>query len=349
MRFVWIALLLAGCGADAVDVAELETPGPYAVGYRTYTVEYTTPLSGETRSSFVAAWYPATSAEGERPFYTLRTSEIAAVDAPPAELGALPVVLFSHGHQAYAAAMSHLMEHLASHGFLAIAPTHTGNTFVDGSDRDTEIYYLRSFDVRAALDFFQNLEDDPLAGRAGDRIAVSGHSFGGYTAYALAGATYAIDTLEADCAAGTGPSSFCSTMTSSKADVFRSGLGDPRVSAVVSVDPGDFDLFGEGVRAIDVPILHMKAEKSGEDEYWPVLDGDAVRLFLKGGDHNDFTDACSAGLEIRCSDLNPEAVWRPVRTVTLAFLKKHLLGEEGLDPILDGSAPLGPLVTVEPR
>lgn len=348
MRSALFLVLVAACGAEPIDVATLESPGPYAVGYRTYTIEYATPLESNTRSSFVAAWYPATSAEGERPFYTLRTSEVAAVDAPPADLGPLPVVVFSHGHQAYAAAMSHLMEHLASHGFLAIAPTHTGNTFVDGDNRTTEIYYLRTFDIRAALDFFQGLEDDPLAGLAADRVAVSGHSFGGYTAYALAGATYAIDTLEEECRAGTGPRSFCSTMTSSKADVFRGGLDDPRVSAVVSVDPGDFDLFGEGVREIDAPILHMAAEMS-EDRYWPVLDGDVTRLFLKGGDHNDFTDACSTGLTIRCSDLPPESVWRPVRTVTLAFLRKHLLGEEGLDPILDGSTPVGATVAVEAR
>jgi predicted dienelactone hydrolase len=350
-RGLFFALLTAACGGE-IEVAELSAPGPHAIGYRTYSVEYLPPLATEPRRTFVLVWYPALPAEGERPFYTLRTSEVAVVDAPPAELGPLPVVVYSHGHQSYGASLSHLAEHLASHGFITIAPTHTGNTFVDGDNRETEIYYQRAFDVKAALDHFAALSNDPLAGRFGERIAMTGHSFGGYTTFALAGATYPIDPLVAACEAGTGKPSFCSTMTAEKAEIFRAGLEEPRFSAAVTVDPADFDLFGaEGVAAIDIPTLHMIADVSTpEDRYWPALHHpDDVRMRLIDGDHNDFIDTCSTGITVRCSTLDPASVWLPMRVYTLAFLRKVLLEEEGLDGILDGKAPVSPLIELTAR
>ncbi len=351
-RLLPLALVASACGPTAVDVASLSDPGPYAVGYRTYTVEYTPPLATEPRRTFVLVWYPAEPSEGERPFYTLRTSEVAVVDAPPADLGPRPVVVYSHGHQSYAASFSYLMEHLASHGFIAIAPTHTGNTFIDGDHRETDIYYLRSLDVKASLDYFEALSGDPLSGRFGPKKAMTGHSFGGYTTFALTGATYPIDALTAGCDAGDGNDGFCSTLTPDKAELFRGGFEDRRFSAAVTVDPGDFELFtADGVARVDVPVLHMIADISTpQDPFWPALHGpDDVRMRLIGGDHNDFIDTCSTGITVRCSDLDPAKVWLPVRVYTLAFLRKVLLEEEGLDPILQGKTPVSPLIELTTR
>lgn len=348
--------LLGACGGDPdegpVDPATLLAPGPYAVGYRIMEVRYMPPLATQPRRLTVHLWYPAQPVEGERPIYTLRRSEVAVTDAPPAELGPLPVVLYSHGHQAYAAVMAELMEHLASHGYLAVAPTHTGNTFLDGDDRTTEIYYQRPLDIRAALDHLQGLADDPLAGRLSERIAMSGHSFGGYTAMALAGARYPVEALDAGCAAGTTSMGYCSTMTAEKRALFQSGFSDARFRGFLSYDPGDFGLFGaEGVAAVDRPVLHVVAEGSGfppgqpeVDGYWQALHGpDDLRLLLKGGEHNDFTDSCGAGVTIRCSALVPAEVHRPLGAYTLAFLERLLNGRAGLEAILDGSQPLSPL------
>jgi predicted dienelactone hydrolase len=343
-------LLLTTACSGGIEVAELDAPGPHAIGYRTYTVEYTPPLATEPRRVFALVWYPALPSEGERPFYTLRTSEVAVVDAPPAELGPLPVVVYSHGHQSYPASLSHLAEHLASHGFITIAPTHTGNTFVNGDDRETDIYYLRELDVKASLDHFAALRDDPLAGRFGERTAMTGHSFGGYTTFALAGATFPIDELVASCASSSEP--FCSTMTPDKAEIFRAGFLDPRFSAAVTVDPGNFDLFGaSGVANVAIPTLHMIADMSTpDDRFWPALHhADDVRLRLVGGNHNDFIDTCSTGITVQCSELQPAAVWSPVRVYTLAFLRKILLNEGGLDDILLGKQPVSSLIELSAR
>jgi len=357
-RLAPLLLALSGwaCGgADAPAEASLDAldaPGPYAVGYKLYPVSYMPPLAAEARHISVHVWYPAQAGEGERPIYTLRKSEVAVTDAVPLELGARPVLAFSHGHQAYAAVMSYLMEHVASHGYVAIAPTHTGNSFLDGPDRTTDIYYLRSLDVKAALDFMIGLEDDPLAGKVSDRIVMSGHSFGGYTAMAVGGAQYPVDELDQGCAAGTISMGYCSTLTPDKKALFAAGFRDPRVQALISLDPGDFDLFGVvGVAQVQLPVLHMVAEASGNppampsaDAYWNALHGGSdLRLLLLGGDHNDFTDSCSTGLDIRCSSLPPREVWRPVRIYVLAFLDQLFSGREDVSTILNGQRTVSPL------
>lgn len=350
-------LMLAACGEPQVEVDTLDAPGPYAVGVRTLEVEYRPPLTLETRTLQTVVWYPAEAAEGERPFYVLRSSEVATIDAPPLTLGPRPVVVFSHGHQAYAAAMSRIMEHLASHGYVVIAPTHTGNTFLDGDNRETDIYYLRTYDLKAALDHVAGLGDG-LSALVSETRVVAGHSFGAYTAFAVAGAEYPVDDLDDGCAAGTVSSGYCSTLDDEKRELFAAGFEDDRFSAVLSYDPGDFGLFGEaGVAKVDVPTLHVVAEISGHpvgdpaaDDYWRSLNHpDDFRFLLKGGDHNDFTDACEAGLDVRCSTLIPERVWSATRIYTLAFLDGVVLGEPGYEDILSGAAEVSSLAEVTDR
>ena len=352
-----------GCGGEAAPgggVEALAAAGPHAVGYSTFEATYAAPVTGEARTLTVLAWYPAEAAPGgERPLYLLREAELATVDAPPLALGPRPVVVLSHGHQGYPAGMSYLSEHLASHGWLVLAPAHKGNTFADGDNRRTEIYYLRALDVSAALDAAGALPaSHPAAGLAGERVAVVGHSFGGYTAYMLAGARHDMDALVAACAAGTGKGSFCSELDAPREAVLRGGLADPRLSAVVSLDPGDFDLFGAaGVAEVGAPALHMVAEASGhapghpeQDAYWQALPGAAARrVLLLGGAHNDFTDACAAGLDIQCSALTPAPVWRMVRVYVQAFLHRHLLGDEAMEGILGGEVEVSDLAELTTR
>lgn len=342
-----------GCsGADPVMVTqELRAPGPYGVGYRRTEVVYQTP-AGEERKLDVFTWYPTDVRDGERPLYgLLKASEVAVVDAPPLDLGPLPVVVFSHGHQAYASVMSYMMEHLASHGILAVAPTHTGNTVLNGDSRETDIYYLRALDVSKTLD---QLSSESLIS---DKRAIMGHSFGGYTAFSLAGAEYPIDDLQAACGRGEASAGFCSTLTEDKAQIFRDGLQDDRFSAVISLDAGDFDLFRDGVAQVEQPVLHMVAEESGhppgmpeQDQYWNALDGgDDRRVLLVGGAHNDFVDSCGIGIRIRCSELPAPLVQAMVRVYVLAFVRKWLLGDGDVDPLLNGEHPVSELAEIHAR
>jgi predicted dienelactone hydrolase len=331
-------------GAEAL-LEQLQKQGPYGVGYRSYSVSYETPLSKEVRTVQALVWYPSEETDGERPLYLVKASEIAVKNGRPAALRDRPVILYSHGHQAYPAVMSYLMEHWASHGYVVISPGHTGNTIINGPDRETDIYYLRAYDLRAAFEFVRDIESDPLQDMLSDRLMVAGHSYGGYTAFAIAGAGFAVETLKAQCDADPSSNDFCSTLTPEKEALFRGGLHDERVLAMMSFDPGNFDMFGtEGLSKIDVPVLHAVAEfgshadpDASKDKFWTALHHDLdLRLLLKGGDHNDFVDSCGAGVEIRCSDLNPEEIWRAMRIYTLAFIRRSFGTADEAASVLSG-------------
>ncbi|HNH48937.1 MAG TPA: hypothetical protein PKY30_17975, partial [Myxococcota bacterium] len=235
-------------------IAALSVAGPYTVGMRVSTLTWEAPDG--PRELRLATWYPATGAGGSEPSYHRQDLSVpVVVDAPVAE-GSFPLALYSHGHMGYAEASSFLAEHLASHGWIVVAPDHSGNTLADGSDRSTEIYYQRPMDLSAILDA---LPSDPLVGAHladGPALAL-GHSFGGYTLLALAGAGYDPANL-----AGCTPesSSFCSTMTPDRQALFEAGFLEDRIGAYVVMAPGDSVLFGEaGLQAIDAPVLHMTA------------------------------------------------------------------------------------------
>lgn len=113
-----------------------------------------------------------------------------------------PLVVFSHGFHGSSTQSSFLMQALADHGYLVIAPNHR-DAVVPGKDGPASwqpeqafgkpalwseaTYKDRADDVVRLL---QALKADPTWSRAIDwsRVALAGHSLGGYTALGLAGA-----------------------------------------------------------------------------------------------------------------------------------------------------------------
>jgi predicted dienelactone hydrolase len=239
------------------------------------------------------------------------------------------VVLYSHGHQGYAEASSFLAEHLASHGYVVAAPDHTGNTTFDGADRETEIYLRRPRDLSAALDALPDELDVDA-----DAAVVTGHSFGGYTALALAGAAYDPAGLAA-CTPDT--SSFCSTLSETLSSAFLQGLGDTRIVSAVSMAAGDFGLFGaDGVGSVDVPVLLLTGELDSDDgdAYWSALRGGADRrVDIVGAGHQAFTDF--SGVLPDGGTIAPEEGFRVVRAYTLAGVRAGF-GDASVAPVLDG-------------
>ncbi|KAH8649032.1 Alpha/Beta hydrolase protein [Xylariales sp. PMI_506] len=116
----------------------------------------------------------------------------------------LPIILLSHGHGASnwlssLEGYAPLAEFWASHGFAVIQPTHLSSKSL-GIDRTPENYTdlfmaSRAGDMTRILDSLDTVEaaigPGVLQGRAldRDRIAVAGHSLGGWTASVLLGAT----------------------------------------------------------------------------------------------------------------------------------------------------------------
>lgn len=343
-------------------------PGPFAVGYRQESVVYQAPGGQGERTLRLAVWYPATqSGDGPPKYLDSWTRDNVYLNADPASGNGSPwpVFVFSHGHQGFAEASWFLTEFLASHGFIVLAPDHTGNTLMDLiATAPTEIYYLRPYDLSATLDWLENLPaEHPLFGRASTtHIAVGGHSFGGYTAFAAASADVPIDELAEACAAGTGPSWVCSSMDPEDASVFATGFGDLRFRCALPMAPGAAEVLGpSGVANVVIPVLlqtgngdRSTPDSTQGDPYWNELSGEKDRRvrYLTGG-HHTFSITCevlpSLGANDGCGEnfMPFENAYDLVNAYSLAFLRAHLYEDPSVLPLLDGETSLSSEVMIE--
>jgi predicted dienelactone hydrolase len=328
----------ADTAAEDLDLATfLTSPGPHGVGYATSSLSYPDPAGGGDRTLALATWYPSTeSTEDAEIMYQGAFARTGAVEGAARADGTFPVAIFSHGHQAFPEASGFLMGHLASHGWVVVAPEHTGNTFLDGDDRETPIYYQRPLDLSATLDHVLAWPDVDA-----EHVVAMGHSFGGYTLFAAAGARYDA-ALIAACLDGSDTSAYCSTMTASEAEALQAGFSEPRVDAWIPMAPGDFRLFGDaGLSGLSAPVLLMTGSvdpRTGADAapYWAALDrGDNRHVSITGGGHQTFTDF-SGTLENPEGLIAAEDGFPIVEGFVLAFANRHGLGDARMQPALDG-------------
>jgi predicted dienelactone hydrolase len=110
--------------------------------------------------------------------------------------GTFPLVVFSHGNNGLRIQSFFFAAHLASHGFVVATPDHHGNTFLDtlAGVVDPDPARNRPRDMSFLIDQMLAASATPgdrfEGGVDGARIGASGHSFGGYTTFALAGGAF---------------------------------------------------------------------------------------------------------------------------------------------------------------
>lgn len=346
---VFLETVLLGCGSAGSEA--LDERGEFRVGYRILEVEFER-RDGEGRRRLDAhVFYPTDAQEAPRDLL-FRTASIARDALPKA--GDFPVIAFSHGHQGIALGSSELFEHWASHGFVVLAPTHVGNTATDGPNRETWIYHQRAEDMSRSLDALETAPE--FAAALGSGRLIAGHSFGGYTAYALAGARFDVAAIEAGCAAGDLRESVCGGLDAQALGIFEDGLRDARFDGVMALAPGDADLLGAGVMEISLPILHIVAELDGhapgapeEDPYFAAFPLGAKRIWLAGAGHNSLIDVCPLS-GLRCAEGHDDAEDRRiVRMLGLAFARQVLAGERNAEALISEIAAQEPRVEFSER
>lgn len=340
----WLLLLGWLAGSQALALPHPQDAGPYAVGHQTVLLVDPT---RHDRAMPTDIWYPAPPGSTAEPksFYRLQgpigiPSKVAVDGLPVATVEGRPLVVFSHGSGSITVQSKVLCETLASHGFFVIAPSHTGNTQLDliagNADPLLVVATNRPLDVSFAIDHMLARNSDPADPFFGtmdaQRIGVSGHSFGGFTAVAMAGGY---------------------------ADV----PPDTRVKAIVSVSGATRLLAEEDLVNVTVPTLHLGGTNDDvvpiAPSTWRAFDlistapADHYRVDIIGPGHYHFANICDIGDALiglgiakeQWSVIGAEALLRPhdltcvpptypieeaqrlQNLYTIAFFRRYLLEE----------------------
>jgi len=248
-RFIRISLWLIGILAVAV----IALMAAFTFGNPRTEIELQNPV-GFNSGSFLDeqrgrtldwySWYPTTTTEGIE--LIEENAVFRGVSAiPQAAMTAgkePPLVVFSHGSGGNRANQAWLGVELARLGAIVVAFNHPGSTSRDSAPETNIRAWNRPSDVRVMISNI--LENEQTFGPIDpERIAVVGHSLGGYTALATAGAQLRLDQF-IDYCAELPDNPDCAFYRGGSVDLekvdreqFESDQGDSRVKAVVSIDP----------------------------------------------------------------------------------------------------------------
>jgi len=331
-----LALWLACPAPDEAEDPWVDpaSPGPWAVG--THEDAFLSPTSGLTLP--VQVWYPTTSDVTLTHLYDDLLEGTALHETDPDCTEPRPVLVFSHGNGGVRFQSIFLTEHLASHGFVVVAPDHVGNTFFDFGDLSTEVMmFRRPSDVAETFDWLADdagLRDcvEPAAG-----YALSGHSFGGYTTLATAGAPLDV-AASADWCAET-DEWLCDGLAEwalANPEQPAADLSDDRVWAALPMAPAGYEALLGGLDDLDVPTQVLGGDldqiTSMAEQVTPLYTGLTVSPRhlgeLVGANHFTFSNACDLAPTYEgCEDpdaLTTDQAHPLIAAVATAFLRGHL-------------------------
>ncbi|WP_322896270.1 MULTISPECIES: alpha/beta hydrolase family protein [unclassified Yoonia] len=264
----------------------------------------------------VALWYPtedrgtAETVGENAAFFGIPVLRDAAPEA-----GDHPLVLLSHGYGGSWRNLNWLAERLVDAGYVVAAPDHPGTTTFNRDPEQAAALFERPHDLSRATDAL--LANPALAGLVdANRIAAIGHSLGGWTVAALAGARFAPDQFAADCARNPNPRTCSLSEELGLNDpAIESVMPDPRLGAFVSLDLGLARGFTpESLSAIDTPALIIgagvdigdlpaKLESGWLAEHLPA---DSARLWMiPDAMHFSFMHICKPGAEAMIEEEDP--------------------------------------------
>jgi predicted dienelactone hydrolase len=219
------------------------------------------------RNLSVALWYP-TDQSGP---VTLAGDNPAFVGIPVVKNAvpdgvARPLVVLSHGYGGNWRNQIWLAEVLVSEGYRVAATNHPGTTTRDRRPEEAARLWERPHDLTRVIDGL--LSDQNLAGAIDpDRIAVIGHSLGGWTALALVGGRFDRARFVEACARHPEMVGSCRSgldkgmrLGGVERSALEQDMRDPRIRAAISLDLGLAQGFTpESLAAISVPVLVIAA------------------------------------------------------------------------------------------
>lgn len=267
--------------------------------------------------------------------------------------GKTPVIILSHGLASNPEHFTSLGKHLASYGYVVVAPQHPGSDFrqaqriIEGTSR--QIFILEEFvdrpkDLSFALDELERRNQSEFEGRLDlTSVATGGHSFGGYAALAVAGATLDFDYLQWECNRRFIPNTAlllqCQALNLPRTNYnFR----DERFTSVVLANPVNSAIFGpKGLAKVEIPVL---VGAGTYDPATPIIfeqarsfpwfgDIDKYLLVIEGQAHINLAQLDAGVTDVIESVENltlpaPELIEDYSQSMVTAFLGVYLLKDE---------------------
>ena len=265
-KTMWIFILLVfPICAKATYANPLKS---HHVGIRQYSVFFQ-PTKSEIKS---IVWYPALVKAQKTKLgpYELEVAKNAEI-----ENGKHNLVVISHGSRGSHLGHRDTAIYLAERGYIVISVLHPKNNYSDDSaGRTDENWVNRPRHISRVLDSI--LEDNGYQDYINkDKIAVIGHSAGGYTALALVGGVPDTAAIGIHCRDHRDDSEFCGVFYSfyikiknfvsnrnTESSHTLDNLYDQRIKAAVLLAPlGVLFKDKESLSRVNVPILIYRAEK----------------------------------------------------------------------------------------
>ncbi|NEQ39331.1 MAG: alpha/beta hydrolase [Okeania sp. SIO3I5] len=274
----------------------------------------------------------------------------------------IPVVVISHGLGSNGVNFESLAEHLASYGFAVALPQHRGSNyeyiqkFLAGKTKDMfqgNEFIDRPLDISFLLNELEQLNKYQFHGQLNlEKVGIFGHSFGAYTAFALAGAEINFNQLKQDC----GPHMEVLNMSlllqcrALELKPQKYNLKDDRIAAIFVLDPVNSSLFGKaGMSQVKLPVLWGSGS---EDKITPIVleqansftwltTADKYLVLTEGADHININlgavhkNAFTSLEELIKAD--PDVVVGYANALGLAFFQTHVGDRSEYRPYLQAS------------
>ena len=289
-----------------------------------------------------------------------RTFKVYIYQPQQQQNGTYPIVIASHGLASSPQHFSDYAEHLASYGYVVAIPQHPGSdrqqlqNLKRGLSRQiflTSEFIDRPKDVSYVIDELERRNQTAFSGKLDlNKIAVIGHSFGGYTALAVAGATLEFEHLAQECPGSLNLSLLiqCRALT---LDPEVYSLKDERVKAIALTNPLKSAIFGPlGLSRVSIPVYVQAGKYDPATPFvleqvrpFPWFNSANRYLSLQEGDTHADISELDGGLGelidnfVYLSLPEPGLLTSYNQALILAFLQVHLGRNESFRPYLQSA------------